>query len=174
MRLFLAIDLPADVKKHIFTQLDPLRRLYPGFQWIPFDNYHVTIQFFGEEFAIDVIKKKVQEIIFDKEIFFLYSEGLEVFVNSKLVTYLYFKRSKQLEKIAEEINNNVKYIPHLRIARSRLSSKQQYFTLKKRLKKFSIETEFIVKKIILFQTIFTGTVPSYKPVATFPLLKKQK
>jgi len=180
MRLFLAVVLPDKVKKQLDLQLDKIKKEYPQFTWVAPENFHITVHFFGERNDPDKIKKKVSDLLWDRFVFYLYSFGLDVFVNNKLVVYLTFNREKTIEKLAETIKSNFdgnsvnirKFIPHLTLARGPRSSKQQYFVLKKRLEKIDIDISFKVEKLILLESILINNKPIYKEVASFPLNKK--
>lgn len=180
MRLFLAVELPDKVKKELNSQLQGIIKEYPQFNWVSEDNFHVTIHFFGERNDIDVIKKKVKDLLWDQTVFYLYSFEPDVFVNNKLVVYLTFRREKKIEELGERIKsnfdsnivNNRKFVPHLTLARGPRSSKQQYFVLKKRLAKINIDISFPVKKLTLFESILDGRKPIYKKLGSFSLLKE--
>jgi 2'-5' RNA ligase len=47
MRLFTAIDLPAEVKQHLAELIDRLRPTAP-WRWSPVENLHITTKFIGE------------------------------------------------------------------------------------------------------------------------------
>ena|SRR3990167_10287295 len=176
MRLFLAIDLPTASKKRLDEQLEKLKRDYPHFSWVTQKNFHITLHFFGETNQIETIKKKVREAIYDVNSFYLYSLGAELFINKKIVLYIYFKREKRVEELTSKIKKIFqveevkKFVPHLTIARSRIPSKQQYINLKKKLQQLPIEIDFSIKKIYLFQSILEGQKPSYEKIASFSLL----
>ena len=97
MRLFLAIDLPTASKKKLAEQLEKLMNDYTNFTWVPPENYHITLHFFGEINNVEKIKKKVEEAIFDVESFRLYSLGADLFIKNKILLYIYFKREKKAE-----------------------------------------------------------------------------
>jgi 2'-5' RNA ligase len=180
MRLFLAVELPEKTKLLLDEQLYDLKKTYPQFSWVSPENFHVTIHFFGEVSEIGKIKKKIQDLIWDQTNFYLYSFKPDVFVNHKLVVYLTFLREKKIEKLAERIktnfeNNSVserKYIPHLTLARGPRSSKQQYFTLKRRLERLKMDISFQIKKIYLFESLLGGKKPVYKKLASFNLIRE--
>lgn len=180
MRLFLAIDLPGKVKKNLDEQLSDLMADYPDFNWVTQENYHITLYFLGETDKVEKIKKKVEEATFDAESFRLYSLGTDLFLNHKIVLYVYFKREKKAEEIAEKIGDiflakdNKKYIPHLTFARYKKPSKQQYLHLKKKLNKLEIKIDFPVDKIYLFQSDLSKGKPIYKKIAVFPLVKQRR
>lgn len=178
MRLFLAIELPDKVKSELDKQLTDIKKQYPEFIWVTPENFHITVHFFGELYSPEVIKKKVKDLLYDQEDFYLYSISLDVFAHQKLLMYLNFRREKKLESLAALIKGNFagpyddhKFVPHLTIGRGRRSSKQQYFVLKKRVEKISIDISFKVTKIVLFESILSGKKPVYKKLAVFPLVK---
>jgi len=178
MRLFLAIELPTKAQQIINNSLRDLREIYPDFNWVFLENYHVTLYFFGETEKKEIIIERIKKNIFDQESFHLYSGYLDFFMRKKIIIFLNFLREKRLEELVKKINKEFyfdfsqqkKYLPHLTLARCRIPSKQQYFVLKKRLKQINITTDFPVKKITLFQSILSEKKPVYKKVYVFDLL----
>lgn len=182
MRLFIAIDLPEEIKEELYKQLDPLRKKYPDFTWVDPQNYHLTLHFIGETYKEEEIKKKIKDLLYDQFSFHLYAYDLDLFFSHKITIYLSFRREKKLEELAEKIGDNLKsfnqgngerkdFIAHLTIARYRVPSKQQYLLIKKTVLKQEIDIEFPVDKIYLFESILTSSKPIYKKLASFPLLK---
>jgi len=47
LRLFVAIDIPEDVRVSVADQVAPLRERYPRARWVPMANQHVTLKFLG-------------------------------------------------------------------------------------------------------------------------------
>ena len=180
MRVFLAIDIPAAIKKKIARLTESIRNYYPHYNWVSEENYHITVYFFGQvdENMISKIKSRVKNEIWDVKPFYLYSKSIGVFSKQKHVLYIDFYREKKLEKLFEKIkksfcNKNkdkIQYIPHLTLARGKRSSKQQYFALTKKLKKIDIKISFYIDKIILYQSIITSSKPIYKPLCQFTLI----
>lgn len=180
MRLFLAIDIPDNIKSKLERQVNFLKKQYPQFNWVSAENFHITIHFFGERDDLEKIKEKINKLIWNQFIFHLYSLNVDVFVNNKLVVYLNFRREKKIEELAQIIKSNFdinlanskKFIPHLTLARGPRSSKQQYFALKRKLSKTKIDIFFPVDKIILFESILSEKKPIYKKIASFSLQKE--
>ena len=179
MRLFLAIDLPKAVKEKIYQELSSFRNDYREFNWVPFENYHITLYFFGETNKNESIDRRIKKVVFDQEGFHLYSNALDFFIRGKkMIIFLNFQRERKLEKLVEKVNKEFfsdfhqekKYLPHLTLARCRLPSKQQYFLLKKKIKQIKINISFLVKEIILFQSLLGGKKPVYKKISTISLL----
>ncbi len=176
MRLFLAIDLPPQAKKKLELQLTELKKEYASFNWVSFDNFHITLHFFGEVGSAEKIIKKIDNAVFDIEVFTLYSLNGDVFINHKIVLHVGFRREKTLERLVTnikkylQIEESHKFVPHLTIARSRIPSKQQYLHLKKKMQNLPLDLSFPVKKIYLFQTLLKSQKPVYKKIRTFSLL----
>ncbi len=66
MRLFTAIDIPADVKAALATLLDRLRPL-AKLNWIPLEKLHITTKFIGEwpdkpEAQLDELKSALASV----------------------------------------------------------------------------------------------------------------
>lgn len=177
MRLFLAIELSDEIKRKVESDIDALRKDYPDFRWVPWENYHIVIQFFGETNSYDKMKKIIEDLVFDKESFYLYSTNVNLFLHNNITIYLNFRREKKLENLAETVKKSLiteskdskRFIPHLTLARCRIPSKQQYFVLKKRLEKIRVDVEFPVKKIALFKSVLLKTFV-YKKLIDFSLI----
>lgn len=188
MRLFLAIDIPENLKNIIDKEIDFLKRDYPNFTWVPKENFHITLFFFGDTDRIEIIDKKIKELIYDQNSFHLFASGADLFIHRKIVIFINFRREKRIEILANKIkktfdplfnknfnkNINKKFIPHLTIARAKIPSKQQYFLLKKRLSSLTIDASFLVKNISLYQSIISGKRPVYKKIKTYILPLNQK
>lgn len=170
MRLFLAIDLPEKVKKQLESQLGEIKQIYPDFNWVPWENFHITLHFYGERDDWEKIQEQLKKALFDQESFYLYSTNVNLFINQKIVIYLEFRREKRLEELVDKIKKTLpagfgrekKFVPHLTLARCRIPSKQQYFVLKKKLSKLDINICFPVTKVTLFESILGGKRPEYK------------
>ncbi|KKP61077.1 MAG: 2'-5' RNA ligase [Candidatus Roizmanbacteria bacterium GW2011_GWA2_34_18] len=177
MRLFLAIELSDKIKKEIDDQLLEIKKTYPQFQWVSSDNYHITIHFFGEISDHKKIINKLEQVLYDKESFYFYSTSVDLFIHHKITINLDFRREKKIEKINDSIKeifkiseNSVRFIPHLTLARYKIPSKQQYFVLKKRLAKVIVDISFKINKLVLFESILSGSRSVYKKIHTFKLL----
>jgi RNA 2',3'-cyclic 3'-phosphodiesterase len=53
VRLFVALEIPADVRGRLAALMDNLRTLAPHFKWVRAQNLHLTLKFLGE---IDLAK----------------------------------------------------------------------------------------------------------------------
>lgn len=179
MRLFLAVELSNKTKKEIDDQLSEIKKRYPQFQWIPMDNYHITVDFFGEVSDPKKLIDRLDQVLYDKESFYLYSISVDLFIHNKITIVLHFRREKKIEIIHERVEeifqkfeSSLKFIPHLTLARYKIPSKQQYFVIKKRLSRMDVDVSFKVNKLILFESILGRTQPIYKKIHIFNLLKE--
>ncbi len=176
MRLFLAIDIPNTVKDQIHNQLQNIQKEYADSNWVSPENYHITIQFYGERDDEKEIKKKLEDALYDQEQFYLYSADIDLFMRNRIIIYLNFRREKKIEELFKKLehlpdnNHHEKFIPHLTLARCRIPSKQQYFVLKKRLRKLDIDVSFLVKEVYLFESHLGGKKPEYKKLEKINLL----
>ncbi len=177
MRLFLAIELSDKIKKEIDDQLLEIKKAYSQFQWVPANNYHITVYFFGEISDHKKIINKLEQVLYDKELFYFYSTSVDLFIHHKITIHLNFRREKKIEKINDSIKeifkiseNSARFIPHLTLARYKIPSKQQYFVLKKRLAKVAVNVSFKINKLVLFESILGGSQSVYKKIYTFKLI----
>lgn len=175
MQLFLAIELPEETKKQLFSQLTKIRHEYKDFRWTSENDYYLALQFFGDERKEKEIIEKVDESVFDVHNVHLYSADAGVFIDSKITIYLNFRRSRELERLTDtiknklNIQNNKKFAPHLILARYKIPSKQQYFALRKRLANLELDIDFPSSSICLFESIMMSGKLVYKKRAEFPL-----
>lgn len=176
MRLFLAIKVPDSVKGAIDKGLRKLKNEYKDLKWVDPKSYHITVHFFGETQDVEKIIPKIEDAIFDFKSLYVYSLESRLLLRRKVYAILEFSRNKQLENIAYTLRSvfnsktEVKYIPHLTLARYRIPSKQQYLLLKKKFNNIEIDISFKVNKLTLFDCVNYDTVPEYKIIKEFNLI----
>jgi len=180
MRLFLAIDLPQKTKELLAEQIYPFQKEYPAFDWVQTKNYHLTVHFFGETSKSIQIIEKTKHILFDQDPFYLYATNLDYFMTKHIMIYAHFRRERLLENLISKVRDAfgsgfqeaMTIVPHITIARCRISSKQQYFLLQKKIEKVDINIEFPVNEVILFESTILDKRPLYQKVARIPLAAK--
>ncbi len=64
MRLFVAINLPAEIRERLAAEQDRLRRAQADVSWVRAENIHVTLKFLGEteEKRLDRIRPALLEV----------------------------------------------------------------------------------------------------------------
>lgn len=180
MSLFLAIPIPDDVKRKIHKQLEPLRKKHPDFNWMNPEKYHITLFFFGDKYEKEFIDKQVENVTYDTKAFHLFAGHNGIFMKDNLVFYLGFLKSYPIEQLVKRIKtemnivDDLKFFPHLTVAKYRIPSKQQYLLIKKRfLEQTNIDAEFEVTQITLYESVIEENVPIYTQRTEFPLLSRK-
>lgn len=180
MHTFLAIEIPKSVKTNLDKQLTQLKKDQAVLSWVLPDNYHIPLEFFGELVNVDKLKKKIEDAIYDAETFHLFSFGISMTIDRKITLQIDFNRQKKIEELVEKIQSkvnpsaeNIKFEPHIVVARHKIPSKQQYLHLKKKLEQMDIDIDFPVNKIYLYQSNPQAQAPGFKTLAEFPLLVEE-
>lgn len=64
MRLFVAFEIPPEVKRRIAERVDALRSTLPPASWVPADRLHLTLDFLGEveESRLDAIREALTPV----------------------------------------------------------------------------------------------------------------
>ena len=177
MRLFLAVDLPEEVKKSISQQLEPFKKEYPDFRWVDESKYHITLHFFGDKRDSEKLKDQIEEAVFETEPFQMYVGGVELFMKDSLIFYLKFLRNRTVEDLVSRVrekfqsDNTKKFVPHIAIARYRIPSKQQYLLIKKKIRQLDIEVDFQITQITLYNSVIESEKPLYETIAKIALQK---
>ncbi|MBI1862594.1 RNA 2',3'-cyclic phosphodiesterase [Candidatus Microgenomates bacterium] len=178
MNLMLAIDIPGTVKASLAEQLEPLVDQYADLQWVDPQHYHITLFNFADKYSEETLKKKIENITYATRSFYLYSSVNGLFMKNNLTFYAGFLKSHPIVDLVKGIKrelamvDDLKFFPHLTVAKYRIPSKQQYLLLKKKWLKLKIDIEFEVTQITLYESVIEKNVPIYTPKATFPLLQR--
>ena len=62
MRLFIALDIDADIRERITAFRNQMRQLATDVRWVGAETFHVTLQFLGETKKLDEIRKALQQV----------------------------------------------------------------------------------------------------------------
>lgn len=178
MKVFLAIDPSAALQKEIARQMMPISNDYQEFSWIAPEKYHITVQYIGDvdgEEKLQHIKPIVEELTYDVPGFTLYSNMANILIDSRITLYVDFQKNNHLEVLVKRLQESLgivpkyRYMPHITLAKYKIPSKQQYQHLKKKLHKLELDIEIPVTSITLYESIISGTEPTYKKITEFPL-----
>ena len=178
MRLFLGIEIPEKAKKLLEKQLTEYKIAYRDVNWIPEQNLHITIHFFGEVDDVDMIKEKLESVLYDTHSFYLFSLGADLSINKfNLRLFVEIKRDKKMDQLVERVDElfpitkKNEFSPHISLAKYRIPSKQQYYLMKKKLQRTPIDIEIPVNQVYLYSSDIRGKVPVYTKLAEFPLIQ---
>lgn len=130
MRLFVALEIPSEVRKNLSAMVEKLRAISKEPRWVRPENLHVTLKFLGEvpETKLDAVRTGLRQIRSEQPIT-LEFRGLGFFPHEKhpRVFWAGIEASTNLMKLAEDIEGAMEkrgflreqrvFSPHLTLAR---------------------------------------------------------
>lgn len=174
MRLFVAIDIPEEVKEY----LKQLQTKIPDEKMRLTTDFHLTLKFLG---SVDGDKKKEVERVlrtvpfkpFEAEltetgIFSFHGHPRVVWIGVKVPDWL-FESQKIMEERLEKIGfeKEHRFSPHLTLARIKFVNNEKSFETA--IKRINVETmKFPVKHFYLFQSHLSPKGAIYEKLTTFP------
>lgn len=179
-RLFIAVKLPPEVKRHLARGSDMLKQQCDFSRWVYEEDYHITLQFLG-----DVNPEKKDKILSalprcaqGTEPFSLKLSGLGTFGREHQPRILWagvsgdldalYRLQKQVVRTMEPLGFPAEkraYRPHVTIARK---CRQPNFTLTPGMSSIFQNIEWRVRQIACYETKL-GRQPMYEPVGLFSL-----
>ena len=170
MRLFIAIDIPEEIKEKISNFQKQIKM--KGIKLVEKENLHITVKFLGEvdenllndilnlDLSIEPVKIKLNQ--------------LNVFPNMNYIRVIWIGAyGENLIKIFEDVDKKLsnlgfkkerEYVPHLTIGRVKfIENKKQ---LKDKIEKFKDVDfgEFEAKKLKLYKSTLTPNGPIYEVI----------
>ncbi len=174
MRLFIAIEIPKDLKKELIELQTTLKDVFLG-SWVG-DKLHLTLKFLGEveDKKANAIKDALNKIRFSE--FEMSLKGLGAFPSEEHIRVLWVGADKGDEE-AKEIQKSVEteleklgfekehrdYTNHLTLCRVKRADKQIAKDVFKKYKNTEFGT-FAVDTISLIKSTLTPKGPIYEPV----------
>ncbi len=130
MRLFVALEIPAEVRENLSDLIEALRAVSPQTRWVRLANLHVTLKFIGEvsETKLGAIRGALSGVRSDQLVTMEF-RGLSFFPNEKhpRVFWAGIEASPNLKTLAGEIEKAMEklgfpreqraFSPHLTLAR---------------------------------------------------------
>lgn len=188
VRAFLAIDLPEDLKKEIYS-LSKLS-IPEGLRvkWVEEHNLHLTLKFFGNisETLVDKIRKCCEKKLKHENNFTLYLEEVGFFPEKGIPRVLWIglgDNSGKLEKLSRSLRglwkelkieeDKDRFHPHITIIRvkevlNKDSLREFLEELKQEAQKLKGRA-FLVKEVVLFKSDLHPSGPRYTALAKIPL-----
>ncbi len=163
MRLFIAIEIPQNIKENICE----IRKTIYGVKWTPREQLHITIKFIGEvqENEQALIRERLAEIKWSSFTITLNGTGFFPSSRKPRILWMGIERSENLFELKQKIDlalsdlgintENRDFTPHLTLAR--LSGNKQT-DISKMIERFSSIGQFTVQvdSFILFSSLLTS------------------
>lgn len=160
MRLFIAIEIPREVKDYLFTIKNNFNKNLAKVNWIAKKNLHLTLKFLGniDEKLIPKIIEKLNEIKFDS--FELELDNLDSFPNPNYMKVLWvgvknFNKVIELqseveEKLREYFEKDKEFSAHITLGRIKfVKDKPEFNSILKKTKinkiKFKVDSFSLIK-----------------------------
>ncbi|MEM0379320.1 MAG: RNA 2',3'-cyclic phosphodiesterase [Nanopusillaceae archaeon] len=175
MRVFIAIDLPEEIKNKIVSYYKEIKGVHGKF--VEKENLHITLKFLGElqPNIVEKIKKELENIKFSK--FNIEIGGFGNF-NNRVLWFGVKKGANNLIMLKKEIDNVIKkfgfyeedFYPHITVLRiKQILSRSDYNHTLEKLSSANIG-EFIVEEFSLKQSILRYEGPLYLDIARYKLI----
>jgi 2'-5' RNA ligase len=188
VRLFVALELPENVRQALSETIAPLKRACPSARWVRPEAMHVTLKFIGhiDPAKLDSVRAALQPVRSEQPVDMEF-RGLGFFPNERRarVVWCGVEASPNLATLAADIESSLgpigtpsesrKFVPHLTLARfdpdkAPQGSVEKLVETASELKTRDFgsahDTEFY-----LFESILKPSGAEYKRLQTFPFLK---
>jgi 2'-5' RNA ligase len=178
LRLFVAIEIPEEVKDAVEEAFSPWREVFPKARWVPRENLHVTLKFLGRTWPrlVDWVPEQVEAAAADVSAFGARLRGAGSFPSARRGRALWagFEDADLIADLAAEIEGALveefpaekrPFHPHLTVARSDPPLK-----LPATYTGTELESDaWDVDHVVLFRSHLGRPAPRYEPLARFPL-----
>jgi RNA 2',3'-cyclic 3'-phosphodiesterase len=177
LRLFVATEVPEDVRAAVAGAVAPLRERFPKARWVPTQNQHVTLKFLGSTYPrlVEWVTATVGELASRHAPFTTRVEGLGAFPNARRARVLWAgldDAGSAFGRIAADLDEALSrefetekraFTPHLTVARFEP-------TVAVDPDEIAFESEpFEVGRIVLFRSHLRRPAPVYEPMVVEPL-----
>jgi 2'-5' RNA ligase len=179
LRLFVAIDLPDDVRALVDAGIAPLRERFPRARWVPTRNQHVTLKFLGTTWPrlVDGVVQTVGGVAAAHEPFETRVAELGAFPSARRARVLWVgleDPAARLAAISADLDERLSkdfppekrgFTPHLTLARF-----EPPVRLEDDLGEIGVESRpFGVEWLVVYRSHLQRPAPVYEAIATFPL-----
>jgi 2'-5' RNA ligase len=175
-RLFVAVDVPEEIRWAVASAVGPLRDEFPSGRWVPIENQHVTLKFLGatRPGLMDRVTEAVEGVALAAAPFSMRVDGLGAFPNERRARVLWAGLDDpdgRLIELAGALDGALRrdfppeqraFTPHLTVAR---------FEPQVRLGELAALTTdpFEVDRLTLFRSHLRRPAPVYEALAMFLL-----
>ena len=172
MRLFIAIDIPEEVKKQI-DEIKSQIKIDGKANLMKTDDIHLTLKFLGEVDNPEDIKQSLQNVHFDA--FEASTSELGFFPNENRINIIWLglkdgaklsELKKQIDNLLPDFKDDHEFHAHLTIARVKfLNNKQELIDSVKKIKINPVS--FKIEHIKLYKSTLTPEGPVYEELGVY-------
>ncbi len=183
MRLFVAIDLNAELKAALADLQGQLRRAWPGadVRWVDPSGIHLTLKFLGEVGAnkVDAVVRALAEAVAGVEPFELKLEGLGCFPSERRARVVWVgvkeptgrlaRLQRQVEVSLEGLGfapEGREFVPHITLGRLRIPA--NFPPVNEGLARQQVG-RMRVREVVLMESRLSPTGATYRAVSAFSL-----
>ena len=184
MRLFLAINLPSEVRRDIFAATLPLRDCAPELSWIAEKRLHLTLKFLGEQSPdqLGAMHSALARVARSHRELLMVIGGVGAFPNFRRarVVWMAVGPDPRLELLHHDVEVACEQLglelaarafrPHVTLARVKAPlDEERARRLRRIARKMDVRAEFVVQSIDLMQSDLSTAGPEYAMIASAAL-----
>jgi 2'-5' RNA ligase len=128
MRLFVALDIDADIRRRITEFRNQMRPLASDVRWVEPETFHITLQFLGETKKLDEIQRALQSVRAAPIALSFRNAGFFPSPKSPRVFWVGIEADQNLQEVVNSVGQVLRplgfepdaapFTPHLTLARS--------------------------------------------------------
>jgi RNA 2',3'-cyclic 3'-phosphodiesterase len=184
VRLFLAINLPAEVRREVDAAAAPMRECIPELSWVPESRLHLTLKFLGEQPAerVDEIHSGLAGVAARHRELFVALGEIGAFPNFRRarVVWMGVNHDPRLELLHHDVEMACERLgfeldarafrPHLTLARVKHAMPEERMRAFARVaKRTDYRSDFIVRSIDLMQSVLGASGSTYTTLVSAAL-----
>ena len=177
LRLFVAVEVPDDVRDLVERAVAPLRETYPRATWVPKQNQHVTLKFLGSTYPrlLDWVMGSIGEVAGSSQPIPTRVQALGAFPSERRAAVLWAgvdDPAGRMTELATSLDTSLArefapekraFTPHLTVARFRPAERLGELPTGLRSEPFTID------HVVLFRSQVRRPAPIYTRIGTFAL-----
>lgn len=184
MRLFVAINLPAEVRRDVAAAVEPLRAAAPALAWVREPLIHLTLKFLGEQPAelVSRLQQSIDGVVAQHRELVMELEGIGAFPNFRRarVVWLGIMPEPRLELLHHDLEvacerlgfevDGRPFRPHLTLARAKHPlAEPDARALSRAAKQVDFRSDFVVRSVDLMQSELSANGSTYTVLHSGPL-----